>query len=109
MPKDTVITLSSANYDELEWWYINQNIDSNLNNIQSSVSLKGYGIVLSTVCCPSNVHTTVLRTMGRVSDTQYKVNTIQCIGHVAGSNHSASISNVGRYLVPYKIYGIKYQ
>ena len=77
--------------------------------LRTARSVKGYGISLNGVAHPGNMdHCTIIRAMDRVSDTQYKVITLEARSHATGSNHTAISTNLGRLLIPYKIYGIKY-
>lgn len=70
MGADTIINLTSGDYDELIWFYIFSNSTGNLKNQQSLSCQKGCTITLFTIGYSSNA--TVRRTVERISDTQYK-------------------------------------
>lgn len=70
MGADTIINLSSSDYDELIWFYIFSNSAGNLKNQQSLSCQKGCTITLFTIGYSSNA--TVRRTIVYISDTQYK-------------------------------------
>ena len=84
-------------------------MNNTISNLKTLISIKGYGVVLNDIIHPSSMeHITVIRTISRNSDIKFIVSNIEARSHPANDSNKSVTSNLGRLLVPYKIYGIKY-
>lgn len=95
MGTDTIINLTSGDYDELIWFY-KYNLSEANSILQMSISCqKGNGVILQGIGYSTN--NTIRRIFDRVSDIQYKAR----IGK-NGTEDSADVA------IPVCIVGIKY-
>lgn len=95
MGADTIINLSSDDYDELIWFYVYSNAAANLKVQGSSNCLKGNTVMLVNIGYSTGAM--VRRKIEYVSDTRYKA--------TIGKNGDAD-STI--HLIPVAIVGIKY-
>lgn len=95
MGADTIINLSSSDYDELIWFYKYNLSDAN-SILQMSISCqKGNGVILQGIGYSTN--NTIRRILDRVSDSQYKAR--------IGKTNSEDSTDVA---IPVAVIGIKH-
>lgn len=95
MNANTLINLSSQDYDELKWFY-KYNLSEANSVLQMSISCrKGNGVILQGIGYSTN--NTIRRIFDRVSDIQYKAR--------IGKNRTEDSADVA---IPVCIVGIKY-
>lgn len=102
MNADTLINLSSSDYDELIIYYKSANTGSTLQSVRV---LKGFTAQLITMRYPTAGIQIAYRSIGYNSDTQLKVATAYGFNHKDTTLTSDESKVV---CVPFKIYGIKY-
>lgn len=101
MEGNTIINLSSGDYDELIIYYKSTNAGTTL---QTARVLKGYTAQLITMRYPSNIQV-AYRSVGAESETQLKVAAAYGFDH---KDNLISTADAKIVCVPYQIIGIKY-
>lgn len=92
------ITLSSSDYDELEFWYFASTTNTNLMCVKTKA---GYGVALTNI--DSYVGNMFSRTVGYNSKTSYKINA--CYAY--GKDYATPPSEANTNLIPAFIIGYK--
>lgn len=92
MGADTIINLSSSDYDELIWFYIYSNATANLNVQGSTNCQKGNTIMLANIGYSTGA--SVRRKLEYVNDTRYKA-TVAKNGETDSAIHLIPVAAVG--------------